>query len=192
MATPGYGTTLIVNGTAVGTVTEWHGVPVEHPEEAAFWAAIGERPDDQLPRLVFADWLDDRAERMHCPHCGGGRPGEWMLAVNDAGDCEMCSGYLFVPDGREELATALRATAGRVPRYKNGRWQWRRDGAGDLHTPFRLPVLVWIEACRISLTNAHRTRWARFVSAESAVRFMCRAWMAVNRTQTKAGDCARQ
>ncbi len=30
------------------------------PEEAAFWAKIAENPADDLPRLVFADWLDER------------------------------------------------------------------------------------------------------------------------------------
>src|ERR1700722_6836181 len=29
-------------------------------EEAAFWSAIAEAPDDEVPRLVFADWLEER------------------------------------------------------------------------------------------------------------------------------------
>jgi uncharacterized protein (TIGR02996 family) len=38
-----------------------HGLACERPkgEEGAFWAAIRTAPDDQLPRLVFADWLDE-------------------------------------------------------------------------------------------------------------------------------------
>jgi uncharacterized protein (TIGR02996 family) len=32
---------------------------VPHPDEAAFLAAIGEQPADALPRLIFADWLDE-------------------------------------------------------------------------------------------------------------------------------------
>jgi uncharacterized protein (TIGR02996 family) len=31
-----------------------------HPDEAAFLAAIAAAPDDALPRLVFADWLEER------------------------------------------------------------------------------------------------------------------------------------
>ncbi len=31
-------------------------------DEAAFAAAVAASPDDDLPRLVFADWLDDRGE----------------------------------------------------------------------------------------------------------------------------------
>jgi uncharacterized protein (TIGR02996 family) len=34
----------------------------EHPEREAFHAAIWQRPDDDLPRLVYADWLDERNE----------------------------------------------------------------------------------------------------------------------------------
>ncbi len=29
-------------------------------EEAGFWNAIAEAPQDELPRLVFADWLEER------------------------------------------------------------------------------------------------------------------------------------
>jgi uncharacterized protein (TIGR02996 family) len=30
--------------------------------EEAFWAAIAAAPDDDLPKLMFADWLDDRGD----------------------------------------------------------------------------------------------------------------------------------
>src|SRR5690349_7606084 len=30
--------------------------------EAPFWAAIAMAPDDDLPKLVFADWLDERGD----------------------------------------------------------------------------------------------------------------------------------
>ena len=32
------------------------------PDEQGFLAAIRERPDDDTPRLIFADWLDDRGD----------------------------------------------------------------------------------------------------------------------------------
>ena len=31
-------------------------------DDKAFWAAVAERPDDDLPKLVFADWLDERGD----------------------------------------------------------------------------------------------------------------------------------
>src|SRR5207302_10860256 len=31
-------------------------------EQRAFWAAIREAPEDDAPRLVYADWLDDHGE----------------------------------------------------------------------------------------------------------------------------------
>src|SRR5215216_3334791 len=33
-----------------------------HPADAAFLAAIRDRPDDDLPRLVYADYLDERGD----------------------------------------------------------------------------------------------------------------------------------
>lgn len=44
-----------------------------HPEAAAFLRAIAANPDDDTPRLVFADWLEEhgepeRAEFVRCPH----------------------------------------------------------------------------------------------------------------------------
>jgi uncharacterized protein (TIGR02996 family) len=33
-----------------------------HPEDT-FWRAIAHQPDDDLPKLVFADWLDKRGDR---------------------------------------------------------------------------------------------------------------------------------
>ncbi len=35
-------------------------MPEVHPDELAFLARIAETPDHALPRLVFADWLDER------------------------------------------------------------------------------------------------------------------------------------
>lgn len=59
-------------------------------KESAFWAEILSRPDDGLPRQVFADWLDEHgsrdlafalrwsAERKRFPHITpGGRVVTW-------------------------------------------------------------------------------------------------------------------
>ncbi|MCU0706378.1 MAG: TIGR02996 domain-containing protein [Fimbriiglobus sp.] len=53
-------------------------------EREAFHAAIWQTPDDDLPRLVYADWLDERGEHdeaaflrllccMPCATGGGSR-----------------------------------------------------------------------------------------------------------------------
>ena len=31
-------------------------------DEDSFWLALAERPDDDLPKRVFADWLDERGD----------------------------------------------------------------------------------------------------------------------------------
>src|SRR4051812_33743754 len=33
-----------------------------HPDAAAFVRAVCDAPDDDLPRLIFADWLDERGD----------------------------------------------------------------------------------------------------------------------------------
>jgi uncharacterized protein (TIGR02996 family) len=35
---------------------------VSDETEAGFWAAIAAAPEDDLPKLVFADWLDERGD----------------------------------------------------------------------------------------------------------------------------------
>ena len=32
-------------------------------DESAFWRAIEARPDDPIPKFIFADWLDERGDR---------------------------------------------------------------------------------------------------------------------------------
>src|SRR4051812_6593207 len=31
-------------------------------DHAAFWSAVAAAPDDDLPRLIYADWLDERGD----------------------------------------------------------------------------------------------------------------------------------
>lgn len=40
-------------------------------DEVALLRAVAARPDDDTPRLVYADWLDDNAGTIDCPKCGG-------------------------------------------------------------------------------------------------------------------------
>ena len=54
--------------------------PDRHPDEVAFLAAIAARPDDALPRLVFADFLEENDQfevdpyynRLKVTYCPGG------------------------------------------------------------------------------------------------------------------------
>lgn len=40
-----------------------------HPDYLALLRAVHERSDDDLPRLVLADWLEERAGAVACPYC---------------------------------------------------------------------------------------------------------------------------
>src|SRR5258708_19541960 len=63
-------------------------------EEAGFWSAIAEAPEDEVPRLIFADWLDERndprgpllRERHYWPHLNADcrDPVQVVLGILDA------------------------------------------------------------------------------------------------------------
>lgn len=47
-------------------------------EQAALLRTIRSDPDDDTPRLIYADWLQERDGDMECPDCrGSARPFEW-------------------------------------------------------------------------------------------------------------------
>lgn len=87
-------------------------------DEAAFLAAIFAEPDDDTVRLVFADWLEERAGAVACPACSGaglrlanvGPDGRWV-------PCPTCRGAEFVPDTRAEGYRSL-ARLRRKPHFR--------------------------------------------------------------------------
>jgi uncharacterized protein (TIGR02996 family) len=113
-------------------------------EEQALVRWILTDPADDLPRLVYADWLDENAKLLSpCPHCGGGRPGEWMYAVNRDGECATCDGALFQSDGRGKRAAAIRAMVHLVATFADpepfdfvARW--------GTHDPHYLAACEWL------------------------------------------------
>ena len=74
--------------------------------DALLWAILSD-PADDLPRLMYADWLEEHPVDP-CPHCGGGRPGEWCHPVNGAGRCATCDGTNVVPNRNAERAEFIR------------------------------------------------------------------------------------
>jgi len=84
--------------------------------------------------------------------------------------------------GQPEVASALRATADRVPKKGKYGWQWRRDGEGKLRTPWRVQKEVFDAFYLLGhvYTNHAGSRWYRRETASSAVRNLCRAWIKVN------------
>ena len=82
-------------------------------EQASLLAAIRAAPDDDVPRLVYADWLQERELHKKCQHCdGSGRiitGHENMIARSDYVSgvpflrvhhkiCEHCVGVGTIPD----------------------------------------------------------------------------------------------
>lgn len=94
-------------------------------EEQAFFRAIRARPDDDLPRLVYADWLDehdehDRAQfiRIQCELASGTNDGEPLSDERrralEAREAELFAGH------RAEWEAPLRALGATSVGFRQG------------------------------------------------------------------------
>jgi uncharacterized protein (TIGR02996 family) len=80
-------------------------------EHATFLKAIIARPDLDLPRLVYADWLEGTAGQKPCPACpelGYGNEPEWTteIPLYWCGQCDQAT--RSVPNGHAERAEFIR------------------------------------------------------------------------------------
>lgn len=151
----------------------------EDPTETALWQAVGAAPDDKLPRLVLADFLDEWSAMVACG-CGDGklRSGPWLL---DWSDCPTCSGTGYVPDANGRTAAALRATADRVPYWfwTNSCWPWWCEPADNLAAADCVGADVG-ELLLASNGNTKQKGWADYPTASAAIRDLCAAYCVVN------------
>jgi len=83
------------------------------PDRAAMYAAVAAAPDDDLPRLVFADWLDERGEhdqadfiRYMITAPTWGRTDPIILRGNRSGS--FTNSATFSPWGHADLMALLR------------------------------------------------------------------------------------
>lgn len=87
-------------------------------DRAALLAAVCDRPDDDTPRLAYADWLDDHAGAVACP-AGCNRGAVYTNALDSAtgtawvgypggAECRTCAGRGWVSDGLAERAEFIR------------------------------------------------------------------------------------
>lgn len=82
------------------------------PEESSFLQAIIDNPKDDAVRLIYADWLQEKAEDAKCSNCKGSLGHyeypfaapfypKWVI-------CSICNGTGHVPDGRADRAEFIR------------------------------------------------------------------------------------
>lgn len=67
------------------------------PDHFPLLAAVRAAPGDNLPRLVYADWLDEQSREMPCSRCKGVGVGPGV-GIADAVRCTACSGTGRVGD----------------------------------------------------------------------------------------------
>lgn len=81
-------------------------------DQSALLAAILADPEDDTPRLVFADWLDENESSVTCERCGGtgctfcgGEDRDYHSSCNE---CNRCGGSGFVSNGYAARAEFIR------------------------------------------------------------------------------------
>lgn len=83
-----------------------------HPDAAAFLAAIRAYPEDDCPRLQYADWLDEHDRTESCRGCGGHGTVHWTLPAGstepNSGTCTRCRGSGRVPNHYAARAEFIR------------------------------------------------------------------------------------
>lgn len=78
-----------------------------HPreEEFAFVRAILDDFDNPTPRLVFADWLEERDKSVYCERCKG----QGEIITSHRADCNHCDGTGRVGNGFKARAEFIRS-----------------------------------------------------------------------------------
>lgn len=76
-----------------------------HHEQRALLNAIIANPDDDAPRLVYADWLDENDGQTTCQRCNG-NASHWIKS--EYGICPTCNGSGCVPNLFAERADFIR------------------------------------------------------------------------------------
>jgi hypothetical protein len=159
----------------------------EPTTEEAFWADIGSKPADALPRLVFADWLEERAGFV-CWRCKGKKEVavQWGHHTDDSIDmkCSMCdgTGRGEEPDGLADTAAALRATAAYWPMSDGESWWWYRGNADGRSEQGVLPDDLYDSLSGGGSRWSSRSSNWLFPTALTAVRDLCAAWVKMNKS----------
>ena len=163
-------------------------------DEDAFWRAIGANPADQLPRLVFADWLDERPGSVRCGECEGDGDvwddGGYKYATRKVVTCRTCSATGYVSNGNAELAAALRATSAYWPMTEaNASTPFVRGRAhgvnfwwycGGPHGQGVLPAELYrVLSGEGSVWREASQNWL-YTTPEAAIRDLCAAWVKLN------------
>jgi len=159
-------------------------------EEDALWKAIGAAPEDQLPRLVAADWYDERAGVVDCGRCRG--KGDWTSYKGPGTtggirfvECPACNGTGRTSNGHAETAAALRATASRVPRdidasgdYTPGHyWNYIRN-CGEENKASKISKKDFFALTGGTPDDVYPDYWRYYPTAAAAIRDLCRAYVA--------------
>ncbi|MDY3560832.1 TIGR02996 domain-containing protein [Gemmata sp. JC673] len=120
-------------------------------DEAALLAAIGAHPDEDTPRLVYADWLDEhgRPERAEFIR---------LQCLPDGDEAQLMREAELEERNRGRWLTDLR-----VPQFAEAQWAFRRGFPEALTAPIepfldrykRLAALPWVRSLCLRVSENH-------------------------------------
>lgn len=98
-------------------------------QDETFLAAMIAAPDDDLPRLVYADYLEEQTGTVDCPHCAYDGCTSWGKT------CTRCDGTRRLSNGKAERAELIRVQCelARLEREQTERLNDARDRAKCTH-----------------------------------------------------------
>lgn len=110
-------------------------------DEEAMLRPILLAPADDGPRVVYADWLDERAGTVPCPRCRGG------LLIGYANEpCPVCRGDCVASNGNAERANLIRVQCELARLGDRCREGWNPEsGVGNRECGCRWHVLRRVE-----------------------------------------------
>lgn len=96
--------------------------------ERGLLRTVCEYPDDDTPRLVYADWLEEQAGTVPCKRCDSSSGVIWASDPHDGEkypvlkewECPRCRGTGRVPDGQAERAEFIRVQCELEPVRSHG------------------------------------------------------------------------
>lgn len=130
----------------------------------ALLRAVLEKPHDDAPRLVYADWLEENARP--CAYCDGGwrtRPGCQPGRLSES-RCERCSGT--GEDGRQERADFIET---QIALARDGFWPCGKPRNNDRAGRARERELAWGNCGNLREWSGLRQPWSVGLAPDDAI-----------------------
>lgn len=123
--------------------------------QRALLNAIIANPDDNAPRLIFADWLDENAVESECEKCDGTATHHISYYAHEA--CPSCNANGRVSNGFAERAASIRCQIKHPRWFGDDTWMESDNKNEDGY----LDALSWLKSdhCKTEFANTQEGNW---------------------------------